>query len=175
VRHLEIPTLRGTFTKVNGDVQHFAADPSKFAFDVTIDAPSWDTPVEMRDSNRRSAHFLDTAKYPTITFKSKRVEGAGADKLKVIRNLTINRVTKQVWLDGDGPTPPTKDPRGNAQVGASATTQIKRQDSGVSSLPGMIGDDVTNVIDVELVEPSGKPPPRRLSKRSYLIRCFVER
>jgi hypothetical protein len=51
-------------------------------------------------------------------------------------------------------------------VGASATTQIKRQDSGVSSLPGMIGDDVTIVIDLELVEPSGKPPPRRLSKRN---------
>jgi polyisoprenoid-binding protein YceI len=86
--------------------------------------------------------------------------------LKVIRDLTINRVTKEVWLDGDGPTPPMKDPRGNAHVGASATTQIKRQDSGVSSLPGMIGDDVTIVIDLELVEPSGKPPPRRLSKRN---------
>ena len=69
VRHMGLSTVRGTFTKVNGEVQYSAADPSKSSLDVTIDAASVDTRVEMRDNDVRSAHFLDTAKYPTITFK----------------------------------------------------------------------------------------------------------
>jgi polyisoprenoid-binding protein YceI len=64
VRHLEISTLRGTFTRVNGDVQYFAADPSKSAFDVTIDAPSWDTPVEMRDNDRPQRTFPGYCEIP---------------------------------------------------------------------------------------------------------------
>jgi polyisoprenoid-binding protein YceI len=159
VRHMGISTVRGTFTKVNGEVQYSAADPSKSTLDITIDAASLDTRVEMRDNDLRSAHFLDTAKSPTITFKSKRVEVAGAGKLKVTGDLTIHGVTKEVVLGVDGPTPPMKDPRGNAHMGASATTQIKRQDFGVGPNSAMIGDDVTIVIDVELVKPSGNPPP----------------
>jgi len=159
VRHMGISTVRGTFTKVNGEVQYSAADPSKSTLDITIDAASLDTRVEMRDNDLRSAHFLDIAKSPTISFKSKRVEVAGAGKLKVTGDLTIHGVTKEVVLDVDGPTPPMKDPRGNAHMGASATTQIKRQDFGVGPNSAMIGDDVTIVIDVELVKPSGNPPP----------------
>jgi polyisoprenoid-binding protein YceI len=159
VRHLGISTVRGTFTKVTGDVQYSAADPGKSSLDVTIDAASVDTRVEMRDNDVRSAHFLDTAKYPTITFKSKRVESAGASKLKVTGDLTIHGVTKEVVLDVDGPTPAMKDPRRNEHMGASATTKINRQDFGVSSMAGMVGDDVTIVIDVEMVKQSGNPPP----------------
>ncbi len=159
VRHMGLSTVRGTFTKVNGEVQYSAADPSKSSLDVTIDAASVDTRVEMRDNDVRSAHFLDTAKYPTITFKSKRVEVAGAGKLKVTGDLTIHGVTKEAVLDVDGPTPVMKDPRGNEHMGASATTKINRQDFGVSFMSGMIGDDVTIVIDVEMVKQSGTPPP----------------
>ncbi len=159
VRHMGLSTVRGTFTKVNGEVQYSAADPGKSSLDVTIDAASVDTRVEMRDNDVRSAHFLDTAKYPTITFKSKHVEVAGAGKLKVTGDLTIHGVTKEVVLDVDGPTPVMKDPRGNEHMGASATTKINRQDFGMSFMSGMIGDDVTIVIDVEMVKQSGNPPP----------------
>src|ERR1700730_12850693 len=157
-RHLGISTVRGTFNKVGGVVVD-SPDPSKASVNVTIDASCVDTRVEMRDKDLRSDHFFDVAKYPTITFVSKRVESAGAGKLKVTGDLTIHGVTKEVVLDVDGPTPPMKDPRGNAHMGASATTQIKRQDFGVGPTSGMIGDDVTIVIDVELVKPSGNPPP----------------
>jgi polyisoprenoid-binding protein YceI len=159
VRHLGISTVRGTFTKVTGDVQYSAADPGKSLLDVTIDAASVDTRVEMRDNDLRSPHFLDTAKYPTITFKSKRVEAAGVGNLKVTGDLTIHGVTKEVVLDVDGPTAAIKDPRGNEHMGASATTKINRQDFGVGSMAGMIGDDVTIVIDVEMVKQSANPPP----------------
>src|SRR5271169_312927 len=76
VRHLGISTVRGTFNKVGGVVVD-SPDPSKASVNVTIDATSIDTRVEMRDKDLRSDHFFDVAKYPTITFASKRVESAG--------------------------------------------------------------------------------------------------
>ena len=154
VRHMGISTVRGAFTKVNGTVQYDASDPTKSSLDVTIDAASVDTRVEMRDKDLRSDHFLDTAKYPTITFKSVRVEPDGPGKLKVEGNLTIHGVTKPVTLEVEGPSEPVKDRRGNAHMGASATTKINRTDFGMNTMPGMVGTDVTITIDVELVKPS---------------------
>jgi polyisoprenoid-binding protein YceI len=159
VRHMGISTVRGTFTKVSGDVKYSPSDPSQSSIDVMIDASSVDTRVEMRDNDVRGPHFLDVAKYPTITFKSKRVEAAGAGKLKVTGDLTIHGVTKEVVLDVDGPTPPMKDPRGNAHMGASATAKINRQDFGMTGMSGMIGDEVAILIDVELVQHVAGPPP----------------
>ena len=155
VRHMGISTVRGTFTKLSGTVQYDPADPAKSSIDATIDAASVDSRVEMRDNDLRSARFFDVAKYPTITFKSKRVEPEGKSKLKVTGDLTIHGVTKEVVLDVDGPSEPFKDPRGNSHMGASATTTINRRDFGVGAIPSaMVGDDVAVTIDMELVKPS---------------------
>ena len=154
VRHMGISTVRGTFTKLSGTVQYDASDPTKSSMDITIDAASLDTRVEMRDKDLRSDRFLDTAKYGTITFKSTHVEAAGAGKLKIDGDLTIHGVTKPVTLDVDGPSEPAKDPRGNLHMGASATTKINRMDFGVSGLPGMVGTDLAITIDVEMVKSS---------------------
>jgi polyisoprenoid-binding protein YceI len=159
VRHMGISTVRGTFTKVSGVVTYSASDPTKSSLDVTIDANSVDTRVEMRDNDLRSPHFLDVAKFPAITFKSKRIVAAGEGKLKVTGDLTIHGVTKEVVLDVDGPTPPMKDPMGNPRMGASATTKINRSDFGVTTMPGMVGEEVVIVIDVELVKQLNAPPP----------------
>ena len=119
---------------------------------MTIDANSLDTRVEMRDNHVKSPDFLDVAKYPAISFKSKRVEPAGTGHLKVVGDLTIHGTTKQVELDVEGPTPAMKDPRGNEHMGASATTKISRKDFGVSGLPGLVGDEVTITIDAEMIK-----------------------
>jgi polyisoprenoid-binding protein YceI len=157
VRHMGISTVRGTFTKVNGTVQYDPANVSKTSMDVTIDAASLDTRVNRRDNDLRSEHFFDVEKYPVITFKSKRVESAGSDKLKVTGDLTIRGVTKEVVLDVDGPTKPMKDPKGKLHMGASATAKINRMDFGVSADRGMIGDNVSITIDVELVKAESNP------------------
>jgi polyisoprenoid-binding protein YceI len=157
VRHMGISTVRGAFTKVSGSVQYDPSDLSKTSVDVTIDAASVDTRVEMRDNHVRSPDFLDAAKYPSLTFKSKRVESAGPGKLEVTGDLTIHGVTKTVVLDVEGPSDPIKDPRGNLHMGASATTKINRQDFGVSGIPVMVGNDVSITIDVELVKPAPAP------------------
>jgi polyisoprenoid-binding protein YceI len=155
VRHLGVSTVRGAFTKVSGSVQYDAANPAKSSIQATIDAASVDTRVEMRDNDLRSPRFLDAQKYPTITFQSKKVEAGGADKLKVTGDLTIHGVTKEVVLDVDGPTPAIKDPMGKdrLRMGASATTKINRLDFGVAGLPGVVGDEITLMIDVEMIKP----------------------
>jgi polyisoprenoid-binding protein YceI len=154
VRHMGISTVRGAFTKLSGSVQYDAADPSRSSIDVTIDASSVDTRVTMRDNDLRSPNFFDVAKYPTLTFKSKRVEPAGKGMLKVVGDLTIHGVTKEVTLEVEGPSAPMQDPRGNTHMGASATARISRKDFGVSGAAMMVADEVAITIDVELMKPA---------------------
>src|SRR6266436_8643931 len=157
VRHLGISTVRGAFTKVSGTVQFDDKDISKSSVEVTIDAASVDTRVPDRDKDLRSDHFFEVEKYPTLTFKSTKVEQVEVGKLKVTGDLTIHGVTKQVVLDVEGPTAAVKDPWGNQRAAASATTKINRQDFGVKWNAKMdnggwvVGDDVAITIDVEMV------------------------
>src|ERR1700730_1738147 len=158
VRHLAISTVRGAFTKVSGTVQLDDKDIAKSSVDVTIDVASVDTRVADRDKDLRSERFFDVEKYPTLTFKSTKVEQTEPGKLKVTGDLTIHGVTKQVVLDVEGPTLPVKDPWGNQRVAANATTKVNRQDFGVKWNAKMdnggwvVGDDVAITIDVELVQ-----------------------
>ena len=156
VRHLGVSTVRGAFTKVSGSAKHDPADPSKDSLDATIDANSVDTRVEARDNDLRSPHFLEVQKYPTITFHSKTAKVAGPGKLQITGDLTMHGVTKEVVLDVDGPSAAIKDPWGNQRIGASAATKITRQDFGVSGAPGVVGDEITITIDVELIQPQAK-------------------
>ena len=158
VRHLGLSTVRGAFTKVNGTIQFDDKDITKSSVDVTIDAASVDTRVDGRDKDLRSDHFFEVEKYPTLTFKSTKVEQVEVGKLKVTGDLTIHGVTKQVVLDVEGPTAAVKDPWGNQRAAASATTKINRQDFGVKWNAKMdnggwvLGDDVAITIDVEMVQ-----------------------
>ena len=154
VRHLGISTVRGAFTKVSGTVQYDLSNLAKTTIDATIETASVDTRVEMRDNDLRSPNFFDAGKFPTLTFKSKKVEEAGPGKLKVTGDLTIHGVTKEVTFDVEGPSAPVKDPRGNVRVGASASTTINRKDFGVNGAAAMVGDDVPITIDMELTRPA---------------------
>jgi polyisoprenoid-binding protein YceI len=156
VRHLGVSTVRGAFTKVTGSANHDPADPSKDSLEATIDANSVDTRVDMRDKDLRSPNFLDVQKYPTIIFHSRQAKVVGAGKLQFMGDLTIHGVTKQVVLDVDGPSAAIKDPWGNQRIGASASTKITRQDFGVNGAPGVVGDEITITIDVELIQPQAK-------------------
>jgi polyisoprenoid-binding protein YceI len=157
VRHMGISTVRGTFNKVGGVVVD-SQDLSKASVNVTIDAGSVDTRVEMRDKDLRSDHFFDVAKYPTLTFQSKRVEAAGAGKLKVTGDLTMHGVTKEIVLDVDGPTPPTKDPKGTSHRGLSATATLSRADYGMTFDAPVVADQISIQIDAEMVDKAPGPP-----------------
>jgi polyisoprenoid-binding protein YceI len=134
------------------------ADVSKSTVDVTIDVSTVDTRQPDRDKDLKSDKFFDVAHYPAMTFKSKKVEQAGAGKLKITGDLTIRGTTKEVVLDVEGPTAPVKDPWGNQRAAATAATKINRQDFGVKWNATMdnggvvVGDEVAITIDVEMVK-----------------------
>jgi polyisoprenoid-binding protein YceI len=162
VRHLTISTVRGGFSKVTGTIQFDDQDVSKSSVDVTIDVSTVDTREPARDKDLRSEKFFDVEHFPSMTFKSTKVEQAGAGKLKVTGNLTIRGATKEVVLDVDGPTAPIKDPYGNQRAAINATTKINRQDFGVkwnSTIDGggvVVGDEVNINIDAEMIKQAAK-------------------
>lgn len=131
VRHLMITTVKGRFAKLEGWVDYDPANPAASKLEVQIDAASIDTREEKRDAHLRSADFFDVEKHPKITFLSKAVT-ASDDGLRVLGDLTMHGVTKEVTLEVEGPSAPTKDPWGNQRIGATATAKINRKDWGLN-------------------------------------------
>ena len=158
VRHLGLSTVRGAFSKLSGTMLLDDQDITKSTIEVNIDANTVDTREPDRDKDLRSERFFDVAHFPTMTFKSKKVEQVAPGKLRVTGDLTIHGTTKEVVLDVDGLTAPAKDPWGNQRIAASATTKINRQDYGVkwnAKLDNggvVVGDDVNITIDVEMIQ-----------------------
>jgi polyisoprenoid-binding protein YceI len=157
VRHMMISNIKGQFQKTSGTITVDGNDPASAKIDATIDASSIDTRVEKRDAHLKSPDFLDVAKYPSITFKSTKVEADGPNKWKVTGDLTLHGVTKPVVLEVESSGPPIK-VMGNTRAGASATTKIKRSDFGLTwnkvleSGGVMVGDEVAISIDVEAIK-----------------------
>ena len=158
VRHLMVSTVRGTLGKVSGTVNLDDADVTKSSVDATIDVAGIDTREPKRDAHLKSPDFLDAAKYPTITFKSKKVAKVTDDKYQVTGDLTLHGVTKEVVLDAEGSPKPFTDPMGNLKLGGAVHTKINRQDFGVAwnkALEGgglVVSDDVEITIDIELMK-----------------------
>jgi polyisoprenoid-binding protein YceI len=162
VRHMMISNVRGEFTKLSGKAVGDTANPTAAFVEATIETASIDTRNEKRDEHLRKPDFLDVAKFPTMTFKSTKVEKAG-EGWKLTGELTLHGVTKPVVLDVTNVTPPTKDPWGNTRIGAQATTKINRQDFGIvfnKTLDGggmLVGDEIAINIDVEVMKKGDAP------------------
>jgi polyisoprenoid-binding protein YceI len=155
VRHMMVSNVRGEFTKVSGTVEGDEKTPTQAVINATIDATSISTREAKRDDHLKSGDFLDVAKYPTITFKSKRIEPSGTGQFKVTGDLTLHGVTREVVLNVSDLTPPIKDPMGKTRAGTHATTKIDRKDFGINwskTMDGgglLVGNDVDISIDVE--------------------------
>jgi len=171
VRHLGLSTVRGAFSKLSGTMQLDDQDVTKSTIEVSIDVNTVDTREPDRDKELRSERFFDLARFPTMTFKSKKVEQVAPGKLRVTGDLTMHGTTKEVVLDVDGLTAPAKDPWGNQRIAASATTKINRQDYGVkwnAKLDNggvVVGDDVNITIDVEWILPDLNSRPPQTTER----------
>jgi len=161
VRHLMIATVRGRFGAVSGTVTVDEENPHNSKVDVTVDVNSIDTRQEMRDNHLRSADFFDVEHHPTMHFVSKRIEGDAYGEFRVVGDLTIRGVTREVALTAslEGRT---RDPWGNERAGFSATGKINRRDFGLNWNQAletggvMVGDEVKLTIDVELVHQAAK-------------------
>jgi len=158
VRHLGLSTVRGAFSKLSGTMVLDDQDITKSSVEVTIDVNTVDTREPDRDKDLRSERFFDVAHFPTMTFKSKKVEQVATGKLRVTGELTIRGTSREVTLEVDGPTTAVKDPWGNQRLAATATTKINRQDYGVkwnAKLDNggvVVGDDVNITLDVEMIQ-----------------------
>jgi polyisoprenoid-binding protein YceI len=162
IRHLTVSNVTGTFNKIKGSATMEGEDPSTLKVEVTIEAASVDTGNEKRDQHLRTPDFLDVAKYPTITFVSRKVAKADPGKLKVTGDLTLHGVTREITVDLEGPTSEVKDPWGGFRRGATGTARIDRRDFGITwntpldSGGMLVGNDVTIYVEVEWVK---KPLP----------------
>src|SRR2546425_12316836 len=149
--------VRGEMKLKEGWIDTDSDNLSNARVEVVLDPATIDTGVEMRDNLLRSAdgHF-DVANYPTITFTSKRIEGKDPSNFKVIGDVTIHGITKEVVLDasfnGEG-----KDPWGNRRVSFDAQTQVNRKgyeltrNQGLEAGRFILGGEVKLEIGVEAV------------------------
>lgn len=154
VRHMGISNVHGRFGGVTGEIVLDPADLTKSSVKATIDTTTVDTGVPPRDSDLKSDHFFDVAKYPTMTFVSKSIAKNG-DGYTVTGDLTMHGVTKQVELSMDAPSGEVSMGKATRR-GFDATTTIHRKDFGLTygAMPmksgdAMIGDDVKVTLEVE--------------------------
>jgi polyisoprenoid-binding protein YceI len=162
VRHMLISKVHGRFGKWAGALRLDTEDLTRSSVEVTIDAASIDTQVADRDAHLRSADFLDVAKYPQLTFRSSRVEKAGAG-YRVVGELELRGVKREVVLDaefaGTG-----KDPWGNERAGFTATATLDRREFGLvwnAALETggvLVGEKVEIAIEVEAVKKVASVP-----------------
>jgi polyisoprenoid-binding protein YceI len=156
VRHMVISKVHGRFAKWAGTVQLDTQDPTRSSVEVAIEAASIDTQVADRDNHLRSPDFLDVAKHPQVTFRSKRIEKAGAG-YRVVGDLGLHGVVREVVLEaefaGTG-----KDPWGNERAGFSAKTSLDRREFGLvwnAALETggvLVGEKVEIAIELEAVK-----------------------
>jgi polyisoprenoid-binding protein YceI len=170
VTHNMISTVRGEFGKMSGAIEYDGASVASIKVDVTIDATSINTRNEKRDGHLKSPDFFDVANYPTLIFKSKKAVAGAGGGFKLVGDLTIRGVTKEVTLDATGPSKVIKGGRGESRVGASATTTINRQDFGVKwnanlDSGGVVVSDMVGItIDIEAILPppaAADAPPKK--------------
>jgi polyisoprenoid-binding protein YceI len=155
VKHMMVATVRGTLGPISGTVDYDGKDVSTIKADIKIDVTKINTGSAPRDKDLRDGGFFEVARYPTMTFKSKRVQPGAAGAFKMIGDLTMHGVTKEVTLDVEGPSPVVKVQNGGLKVGATATTKVNRRDFGLNynsviEAGAVVGDEVTVTIDIEL-------------------------
>ena len=156
VRHLMVATVKGSFRRVTGKLVVDARDVTKSYVEAEIDAASIETRQEQRDTHLRSADFFDVETYPTLSFRSRKVQAGRDGKLIVTGDLTIRDVTREVTLNVDELNR-GKDPWGGQRIGLTAHTSIDRTDYGLTwnqvlEAGGIaVGNEVKITLEIEAV------------------------
>src|SRR3984893_18371099 len=155
-KHLGMMTVRGHFAEVTATGEIHPDHPDKTKVEATINTANIRTHNETRDNDLRSSNFLEIEKYPTMTFKSTKIEHAGGDRYKVTGDLTIKGNTRPVPLNvvkyGE-----FNDPNMGHRIGYAAQTQINRKDFGMrfdAMLDGrfVVSNEIEINIEGEIVE-----------------------
>jgi polyisoprenoid-binding protein YceI len=153
VKHLGIATVHGRFPVVSGTLVG-GDEPS---LEGIVDLTSATTDEEQRDTHLASPDFFDVERHPEATFRSTSFEWLEDGSLRVVGDLTLKGITKEIELSGSVAGPAT-DPWGNECVGLALTGVVDRNDFGINwnaPLPNggyLLPDDVGIVVDVSAVK-----------------------
>lgn len=152
VTHLMMSEVDGVFKSFDASITSSKEDFSDAVFELSADLTKVTTNQEMRDGHLQKEDMFDTAKFPTMTFKSTSITPNGAKKYKLTGNLTMKGVTKPVTLDltllGTG-----KNRQGKNLAGFKATGTVKRTDFGVGAMPSaVVSEEVELVASGEFVQ-----------------------
>ena len=156
-RHMMVATVRGEFERFNGTVEFDEKDLSRSTAEVQIEVASVTTRNKQRDEHFMSADFFDAQNYPFITFKSKRVEMSDATHGKLIGDLTIRDITREIGLDLEY-NGVNQTPWNTYTAGFSLRGKVNRKDWGLNwnaVLAGggvVAGDEITLILDLELTK-----------------------
>ena len=151
VRHMVIAKVHGQFRRWSADLAIDEADLARSSVAVTIEAASIDTGNAQRDGHLRSPDFFDADRFPALTFRSRRIEPAGKDVYRVVGDLTIRDVTREVTLDTElGGF--VNGGEGARLAGFAAKTSIQRSDFGIvwNQVLEAGGLAVSDRVDIEI-------------------------
>ena len=157
VRHMMMSKVRGRFNSFRGTIDFNEAEPARSTVNVEIDVDSIETRDAQRDGHLRSADFFDVANYPLMTFVSTRVEPTSNNTGRIVGDLTIRGVTREVVLDVEY-AGQSKSPWGSTSAGFHAETKINRKDWGLNWNQALetggilVGEEVTITIELELIK-----------------------
>ncbi|HKF48647.1 MAG TPA: YceI family protein [Terracidiphilus sp.] len=158
VRHMMISNVKGNFSGLSGTLTEDAADRTRSHVEASIDIGTINTGDAQRDGHLKSADFFDAEKFPAMSFKSTKVERKGDGEYAVTGDLTLHGVTKPLTFAVEGPTPPAKDPWGNARIGLSATAKLNRKDYGLGWNAALetggflVGEEVHITLEVQFIK-----------------------
>jgi len=146
IRHV-VTKVEGRFRDFDGTIALDRNNPAASKVELTIQVASIDTANETRDKDLRSPNYFDAEKYPTITFKSTKVEAKGTDQYDVTGDFTLHGVTKTIHV-------PVKHTgfgkMGNTEkAGFEIALPLKRSEYGMTTGGPVVGDDVEINIQVE--------------------------
>ncbi len=148
VKHMNLSYFYGRFNEISGTITWDDRNPDNCAITAQVAADSVDTRVEKRNQHLKSPDFFNALEFPTIQFKSRKIEKAGEGKYKVVGDLTLHGVTKPLMIEvektGEG-----KGPTGAPSMGGQTAFTIKRTDFGMNFLLDGVSDEVVLTISVE--------------------------
>ena len=157
VRHMMISKVRGRFETFNGTINFDEANPSSSSVQVEVDLNSIQTRDEKRDAHLKSPDFFDAEKFPTMTFASSRIEQVDEQNGRLVGNLTIKGISKEIVLDVEY-AGTAKSPWGSVSAGFSARGAINRKEWGLNWNQALetggvlVGEKINIEIDLELVQ-----------------------
>jgi len=149
VKHLDIGIAYGRFNDLSGTITHNQADPKASSISVSVKADSVDTNEQKRDEHLKSPDFLSSKEFPTIDFKSTKVEKKGQE-IVVTGDLTLHGITKPVTVNvnhaGRGP-----DPWGNDRVGFEGRFEVDPKTYEIRYMTDekMLGPGIQLIVSLE--------------------------